>query len=250
MRTFLALVRRELTSFFLSWTGYVIIAAVLFLLGFSFDSMLQGLNAEPTPVPITQLIFGTLYFWMVLLVAAPVVTMRSFAQEKSSGTYETLMTTPTGEGRVVLAKFTGALIFFMVVWLPLFACMLVVRHYTNDPTAFDWGTVGSTYLGILLIGSLYMAIGIFASAMTRSQIIAAMVSLAIGISVFMLSFLSARMAAEKGWLAALVAHVALMEHMRDFSQGVIDTRPILFYTTMTIFFLYLTLKLVESRRWK
>lgn len=250
MRTFIALIRRELASFFLSWTGYVIIAAVLFLLGFSFDSLLQGLNAESTPVPITQLIFGTLYFWLVLLVAAPVVTMRSFAQEKSSGTYETLMTTPTSEARVVLAKFTGALVFFLVVWLPLIACTVVVRHYTNDPTGFDWGTVASTYLGIFLIGSLYMAIGVFASALTRSQIIAAMVSLAIGISVFMLSFLSARMAGEHGWMSALVAHVALMEHMRDFSQGIIDTRPIVFYVTMTIFFLFLTLKMVESRRWK
>ncbi len=250
MRTFIALVRRELASFFLSWTGYVIIAAVLFLLGFSFDSMLQGLNAEPTPVPITQLIFGTLYFWLVLLVAAPVVTMRSFAQEKSTGTYETLMTTPTGEGRVVLAKFTGALVFFMVVWLPLFACTIIVRHYTNDPTAFDWGTVVSTYLGIVLIGSLYMAIGVFASALTRSQIIAAMVSLAIGISVFMLSFLSTRMVGDQTWKGALVAHIALMEHMKDFSQGVIDTRPVAFYLSMTAFFLFLTLKIVESRRWK
>jgi ABC-2 type transport system permease protein len=250
MRTFLALVRRELASFFLSWTGYVIVAAVLFLLGLSFDSMLYGLNAEPTPVPITQLIFGTLYFWIVLMVAAAVVTMRSFALEKSSGTYETLMTTPTGEGRVVLAKFTGALLFFLVVWLPLIGCIAIVRHYTNEPSAFSWGTIASTYLGIFLIGSLYMAIGVCASAITRSQIIAAMVSLAIGISVFLLSFLSPKMASEQGWMAALIAHVSLMEHMRDFSQGIIDTRAIIFYVSTTLLFLFLTLKVVESRRWK
>lgn len=250
MRTFIALVRRELSSFFLSWTGYVIIAAVLFLIGFSFASMLRGLNAEPTPLPITRLIFGTWYFWIVIVVAAPVVTMRSFALEKSSGTYETLMTTPTGEGLVVLAKFTGALIFFMMVWLPLVGCLVVVRHYTNDPTAFDWGTVASTYLGILLLGALYMAFGICASAITKSQIIAGMVSLAIGITVCMLSYLSSQMEAERGWMAAAVRHVALMEYMRDFSTGVIDTRPIVFYLSTTTFFLFLTLKVVESRRWK
>jgi len=250
MRIFLALLRRELASFFLSWTGYVIIAAVLFLLGFSFVSMLGVLNSEPTPVPITQLIFGTLYFWVVLIPAAAVITMRTFALEKSSGTYETLMTTPTGEARVVLAKFLGALIFFMVTWSPLLGCVLIVRHYTNDPTAFDWGTVGSTYLGILLIGSLYMAIGLFASAITRSQIIAVMISLALGISVFLLSFISARVAGAKGWIAALLSHVTLTEHMRDFCQGVVDTRPLVFYLTTTAFFLLLTLKVVESRRWK
>jgi len=250
MGTFFALIRRELASFFLSWTGYVIIAAVLFLVGFSFHSMLRGLNSEPTPVPITQLFYGTLYFWLVLLVVSPIITMRSFAQEKSLGTYETLMTTPISEARVVLAKFAGALFFFMIMWLPLLGCLLIVRHYTNDPTAFDWGNVGSTYFGLLLVGSLYMSMGICASAITRSQIIAAMVTFAIGISVFMLSFLSSAFAAEKGWMAALVSYVALMEHMRDFSQGAIDSRALVFYVTMTVFFLFLTHKFVESRRWK
>lgn len=250
MAAFGTLVRRELGSFFVSWTGYVIIAVVVFLIGFGFTSMLKNLNAEATPLPLTQLFYESLYFWLILLVVSPVITMRSFAQEKSSGTYETLMTTPVSEAQVVLAKFAGALLFYLILWLPLLGCLLVVRYYSNDPTAWDPVTVRTTFLGIFLLGTLYMSMGVFASALTRSQIIAAMVSFAMGISLFMLSFLSAALEAHSGWKAQLVGHLALMDHMRDFAAGVVDTRPVVFYLSFSVFFLFLTWRVVESRRWK
>lgn len=250
MQAFIALVRRELGSFFKSWTGYVIIAGVMFLLGFSFWSMLEGLNADPTPIPITQLFYETLYFWLILLVVSPLITMRTFAQEKSSGTYETLMTTPVGDAQVVLAKFIGALLFYLILWLPLLACIGVVRYYSHDPTALDPATIGTTYLGIGLIGSVYLSLGIFTSAMTRSQIIAAMFSFAVGITLFMLSFLGSAFATKTGWEAQFIGHLALMEHMRDFAQGIVDSRPVVLYLTLTSFFLFLSWKSVESRRWK
>jgi ABC-2 type transport system permease protein len=250
MQAFCTLVRRELGSFFISWTGYVIIAAVLFLLGFGFTSMLKNLNAEATPLPLTQLFYESLYFWLILLVVSPIITMRSFALEKSSGTYETLMTTPLSEAQVVFAKFTGALLFYMILWLPLLGCLLVVRHYSNDPTAWDAATVWTTYLGIFLLGMLYMSIGVFASALTRSQIIAAMISFAMGITLFMLSFLAAAFERHPGWQGQFIGHVALMDHMRDFAAGIVDTRPLIFYPSLSAFFLFLTWRVVESRRWK
>ena len=250
MNAFRTLVRRELGTFFLSWTGYVIIAAVVFLLGFSFSSLLNGLNAQATPVPVTQLFYETLYFWLVLLVVAPLITMRSFALEKSTGTYETLMTTQVGDLQVVLAKFAGALIFYMILWLPLLACVLIVRYYSNDPTSFDPGTIASTYLGIFLLGSLYMSAGILASAMTRSQIIAAMSSFALGIGFFMISFLSNSVGSQTDWPARVVGYLGVMEHMRDFAHGVVDSRPVVMSFTLTAFFLFLTWKSVQSRRWR
>ena len=250
MRAYWTLVRRELGSFFVSWTGYIIIAAVVFLLGFSFASLLNGLNAQATPAPVTQLFYETLYFWLVLLVVAPLITMRSFAMEKSTGTYETLMTTPVGDVQVVLAKFTGALVFYLVLWLPLLGCVLIVRYYSNDRTAFDPGTVGSTYLGIFLLGCLYMSVGILASALTRSQIIAAMFSFALGIGLFMLSFLTTAVGSQSGWASKTVSYLGLMEHMRDFAHGVVDSRPVVLTLTLTAFFLFLSWKSVESRRWK
>jgi len=250
MQVFLTLVRRELGSFFLSWMGYSIIAAVVFLLGFGFAIVLDILNAKPTPVPVTQLFCETDFFSIILLLTTPIITMRSLAQEKASGTYETLMTTPVGDAQVVLAKFSGAMLFYLILWLPLVGCMYVVRHYSNDPTVFDPATVGTTYVGILLLGSVYTAMGIFASATTRSVIIAAIVSVAMGLTLFMASFLSSALSAQTGLKAQLASHIALHEHMRLFAQGVIDVRPVVMCLSLTCFFLFLSWKAVESRRWK
>jgi ABC-2 type transport system permease protein len=212
--------------------------------------MLDGLNGQATPVPVTQLFYETLYFWLILLVVAPLITMRSFALEKSTGTYETLMTTPVGNIQVVVAKFSGALLFYMILWLPLLACVLIVRYYSHDATAFDLGTTASTYLGILLLGCLYISLGIFASALTRSQIIAAMVSFAVGIALFMLSFLTSTVGTQATWQAKVISHLGLMEHMRDFASGVVDSRPVAMTLSLTAFFLFLSWRSVESRRWK
>jgi len=250
MRAYFSLVRRELGSFFVSWTGYIIIAGVVFLIGFSFASLLRALNADATPVPVTQLFYETLYFWLVLLVVAPLITMRAFAMEKATGTYETLMTTPVGDAQVVLAKFTGALLFYLILWLPLLGCLWIVRFYSNDANAFEPGSVATTYFGIFLLGCLYMSLGILASALTRSQIIAAMVSFALGIGLFMVSFLSKSVGSQSDWPARIISYCGWMEHMRDFAHGIVDSRPVVMALSLTAFFLFLTWKSVESRRWR
>jgi len=252
MRVYLTLVRRELGGFFVSLIGYVIIAAVLLLLGISFTGILGSLNDDPggVPVPLTELFYSTLYFWLILLLPGPVITMRSFAFEKGTGTYETLMTTPVSDWQVVLAKFTGTLLFYILTWLPLFGCIAVVRYFTGEPTLLDPWTTASTFLGIVLIGCLYMAIGCFASALTRSQIIAAMNSYVMVLGLFLLSLRSLVPAPAADWAAKVFSYISLSEHMEDFVRGFVDTRPIVFYLSLTVFFLFLTLKVVESRRWK
>ena len=141
-------------------------------------------------MPVTEMFFRTFFFWLIVLLAAPVITMRLFALEKSTGTFETLMTTPVGDLQVVAAKFTAALIFYMVMWLPLLACLFIVRHFTNQPGALDAGTVGGMYLGIFLVGCLFLSLGCLASALSRSQMVAAMISFVLGVSLFSLGFLA------------------------------------------------------------
>ena len=250
MRTYATLVRRELGGHFISWTGYVVLAAVLFLLGFCFVNLLQALNTEPSEQPILELFYSNyLFFWLILLLAAPIITMRTFALEKFTGTFETLMTTPVSDFEVVMAKFTGAMIFYMLIWLALLALVFIVRHFGNDPTVLDWGTLGSTYLGIFLLGMLFMSLGCFASSLTRSLVVAAMVTFALGISIFILGFLAFSAAGQPGWQARLLLQISLIEHMRDFARGVVDTRALVFYLSLTGVFLFLTHKVVESRRW-
>lgn len=251
MAATLALIRRELSTYFSSFTGYITISLVLFLVGLSFTDLLLRLNqGEPTDVPVTEMFYQSWYFWLILLLASPVVTMRTFAAEKALGTFETLVTTPISDLQLVLAKFFSSLVFHLVLWLPLILCVGVVRHFANDRSSFDVGMVASTYLGVLLLGCLYMSIGCFASSLTRSQIVASMISFALGMAMFLLGFKSSYAPQKTDRMDGFFSHISMVEHMQDFVRGVVDSRQVFFYLSVTVFFLFLTHKVVESRRWR
>lgn len=250
MRVFLTLVRRELGGYFASLTGYLLIALVALMLGLSFTVMLEGMTREPSMIPLTELFFSTPYFWLIVLFAAPAITMRSFALERFAGTYETLMTTPVGDWQVVLAKFTGAFFFYLILWLPLAACLLVVQRYSRDAVPTDPGLLAATLLGLLLLGAVFLSLGCFASSLTRSQIVAAMLSFAVGISLFLLSFLSFIIPPQATWQTALWDQISMINHMQEFARGTVDTRYVAFDLSLTMLFLFLTWRVVESRRWK
>jgi ABC-2 type transport system permease protein len=249
MGRYLTLVRRELGGYFGTFSGYVVIAAVLFLLGLSFMDILARLTT-PTEMPLTEGFFITFYFWIIFLLTAPVMTIRSFVLEKFSGTYETLMTSPVSDLQVVLAKFTGALIFYALTWFPLLVYLLIVRRYTDDPAALDFRVVASTFSGILLIGAVYMALGCFASSLTRSQTVAAILSYALGLGLFLISLRALTAAPNLGWAVKVYGHMAMTDHLEHFARGLVDTPVLVYYLSLTIFFLFLTWKVVESRRWQ
>jgi ABC-2 type transport system permease protein len=251
MQVFWTLFRRELATFFQSITGYVIMAAVLALLGLSLTDVIWKLSTTPMDAPLTELFYSTYYFWLILLLTTPVITMRTFASEKSSGTFETLMTAPVSDLQVVLAKFAGTLAFFAITWLPSIGYMLFLQRYINSPsTAWEPRSMATTFFGIVLIGSLYIAMGCFASALTRSQLIAAAVSYAVGLTLFILSVSALVPVTPTGWQAKVFTHISMSEHMDDFARGILHSTPIIFYLSLTIFFIFLTFKVVESRRWK
>jgi ABC-2 type transport system permease protein len=249
MQAYLTLTRRELGSFFLSWIGYIVIAGAVFLMGLSFVSLLNNLQGQPTPMPITE-IFLNLCFWLIVLFSAPIITMRLFALEKYSGTFETLMTAPVGDTEVVLAKFTAALIFYMIMWLPLLACIFILHYLSSGSNLLDPGALGGTFLGIFLVGALYMAVGCFASALTKSQMVAAMISFAIGLAFFLVSFLGDQFALNKTWQIETLSYISILEHMKEFARGEVDTRSVIFFVTSAGFFLFLACRVIESRRWK
>jgi gliding motility-associated transport system permease protein len=250
MRIYCTLARRELAAFFCSLTGYVIIAAVTLLTGLSFVMLMRNLGTDPFSMPVTELFFNSFLFWVIVILATPIITMRLFALEKATGTYETLMTTPVTDFVVVAAKFTTAVIFYMVMWLPTLASLFIVRHFTNQTGALDAGTLWGMYLGIFLSGCLFLSLGCFASALTRSQVVAAMISLAAGVILFILAFLTQVVPAVEQWQTQVLLYFDLFKQMEDFTRGVVDTRTVIFYVSLTFFFLFLTLRVVESRRWK
>jgi len=250
MQAYWTLVKRELGTQFFSWTGYVTMAVATFLLGTSFSSMLQSTNRLAMELPLTELFYKTYYFWLILLLATPLITMRTFAWEKATGTFEALMTTPVSDLQVVLAKFTGALLFYLLTWLPLLGCLWMVQRYSDGQEALEFGQLCSTYLGILVLGAFYLSIGCFASSLTRSQVVAAISALAAGLAIFMVCLMTLHHGLRAGWQGRVLAHVSLVDHMRDFARGVIDTRALVFCLSFTWLFLFLTLRSIESRRWR
>jgi ABC-2 type transport system permease protein len=249
MQALLTLIRRELATYFVSFSGYVIMAAGTFLIGLGFFVLVRNLGNEPSPMPVTEMFYSTFFFWLLLLLAAPVITMRLFALEKHSGTFETLMTTPVSDLHVVAAKFVAAMMFYVVMWLPMLGCLFLVQRYSSQ-AGMDWVTVATTYLGIFLLGGLFLSLGCFASAITRSQTVAAMVTFVLGITLFALAYLASRAPESNELHSQVLNYFALFQHMNDFARGVVGTQPILFYGSLTGFFLFLTLRAVESRRWR
>lgn len=250
MQVFLTLTRRELATFFVSVTGYVIMAAATLFVGESFVVLLKNLGGDPTPVPITELFYQTSFFWLILLLSTPVITMRLFALEKFSGTFETLMTTPVSDLQVVLAKFVAAFLFYVVMWLPMLACLLILQRYAPQAGAIDMGTVGCTFLGTFLLGAVFLSLGCFASSLTRSQTMAAMVAFGLGMSLFSVAYLAEKIPVNEYWQVNALGYFALFQQMRDFARGVIDSRAVILCGSLTFFFLFLTLRVIESRRWK
>lgn len=250
MPSFLTLTRRELAAYFLSFSGYIIIAATTFLVGQSLMVLLAKLGPDASPVPLIELFYRTEFFWRVVLLATPIITMRLFALERYSGTFETLMTTPVSDLSVVLAKFAAALIFYCVMWLPMLGCLVVVQHYAKQSGALDFGTVAGMYLGIALIGAMFLSVGCFASALTRSQVVAAMVAFVLSLGLFGLGYLAEQPRPDDTWPALVLNHFALFDQMRDFARGIVDTRAVVLHGSLTFFFLFLTLRAVESRRWR
>lgn len=250
MQVFLTLTRRELATYFVSLTGYVIIAAATFLVGESFVVLLRNLGSTASPMPVTELFYQTPFFWLIIILSTPVITMRTFALERYSGTYETLMTTPVSDVQVVGSKFTAAWLFYMLMWLPLLACLYIIQSFAKQSGALEVGTVGGMFIGIALVGALFIAIGCFSSSLTSSQMVAAMVTLTLGFGLFVLAFMAEQTTVTTQWQSQVLGHFALFRQMNDFARGVVDTRSVILFLSLTFFFLFLTLRAVESRRWK
>lgn len=248
MRAFRTLWAKELAACFLSPIAYIMIVFFLVVMGFSFWLLVSILFQGSVAATIMNELFGSIFFWISMLIVVPVLTMRLFAEEKRAGTIETLMTAPITDAEVVLAKYAGALTFFIIMWIPTAAYMLILRRFSPLTTPPDPGPMLSGYLGAVLVGSLYLSIGLFCSALTRNQIVAAIICFAVLNIAFFTGFLA--YVGRDETVRNVAMYLSSVEHMRDFARGAVDTRSVVFYVTGTAFMLFATVKVVESRKWK
>jgi len=316
MRATLSLIRREFTAYFLSPIAYVALAVFLLVTGQLFSRAMALLNetgADGIEYPM-QVLLGDEKFWLVFLFIPPLLTMRLLAEERGTGTLETLLTAPIRDWQVVFAKFIACFAFYVILWLPtlvylpvlldlhavwspaftvasiamlagiaialvalllagfgcsggLAALLLVLGlgaaigggwiHFTKDAPHILEMTAGidpypalTSYIGVILAGAMFLAMGLFVSSLVKSQLVAAMLSLVLSLPLVVAAFW--RLDRDSGsWLYRIEAFLSVPEHFRnDFTRGILDTRWMILYATTTMFFLLMTVRSLESNRSK
>jgi ABC-2 type transport system permease protein len=242
----LAILRRELRAYFFSPLAYILLTFFLLVQGYTFWIIVSYLSDPRSPggKPL-ELLFGqTIFFWLVLIFSGTFLTMRLISEELRSGTIETLMTAPVSETHVVLGKYLAALVFYLFLWAPTLVYVAIVRW----KTPVDWGPIVSSYLGVLGLGMLFLAVGVFASATAKNQIVAAIVTFAFILVLFSIGLLENL---SNGELAKKVfGHLNLWTHMDDFSKGIVDTRRLVYYVSGAGLFLFLTTRALAVKKWR
>jgi len=234
----ITIARREFLSYLFSPIAYVAMTLFLIAAGFLFRK-----DFEPGQPAAMR----TILEWMVwiFVVIIPLLSMGLISQEWATGTIETLMTAPVEEADVVVGKFLGSFFLLAMLLVPTLIYVVMLRLYAP----IDLGPIFSGYLGMLLVGALFIAIGLFCSSLTRSQIVAAVSTTAFLFVITILPWWAGGEASLPGW-ARTVADQAVFRRYTDFAKGVIDLGNLFFFIAGACVFLFLTAKVLESRRWK
>jgi len=246
MKAIWATFSRELRAYFFSPLAYIVLFFFLVINGIVFAIIVTSLNDPRSPAgPPLELFFGgTFLFWLVLLFITPILTMRLISEELRSGSVEVLMTAPITEGQVVAGKFLAVLTFYAFLWAPTLAYAGIVAYNSK----VDWGPVVSGYLGILIIGALLLAIGTFASAVTKSQLVAAMITVAILIPLFLFGLLESMFDGEVA--KQVISYLSLANQMDELAKGIVDTRRLVLCASVSWFFLFLASRALEDKKWR
>ncbi len=249
MGNFLTLLRNELRALLISPSTYIAAFLFLVVMGFVFqDFLAEFIRTESETAPAKDFIR---LFWLPAFFLVPLFTMKSIAEERRLGTIETLMTTPVNSVEVVLAKFLAAYLYYMVLWASTLSFQYVLYYFAKEPSLLDPGPILGGYLFIALSGSLFIALGILASAMTRSQLVAGILGFAFVFLTLVLGRYSVEITRyeeeQSILLNRLIDYVQVFQHAEDFTSGIIDSRPFVLYLSGTILLLFLTVIVVETR---
>ena len=258
LRGWWAVVRKELTIyfgtpifyitgfFFLILAGYFFYTNIIYYNIISFQAAQQASNPQiAAQLNPQQMVFRPLFavLGIILLFLVPFITMRLLAEEKRSGTAELLFTYPLTDWAVIWGKFGAALLIYLIL-LAFTACFAAVLGLI---TPLDWGAVGTGYLGLFLLGAACLSLGLFATSLTENQIVAGVVAFALLLLFWIIGWVQELGA---GGLGIVLKNLSLLDHYENFTKGVIDTRDLVYCLSFIYFFLFLTKRQLESRRWR
>lgn len=242
MSTLVALTRRELGVYFVSPMAYIILTVLLFLSGVAFAASFEGQVQSRTPIDYMPTL---MWIAWVLVLTSPLVTMRLLAEEKKSGTLEIVLTAPVTELQFVLAKFASAVLFMVYLLLPTAGYVVIVSRYGE----VDLGAIAGGYLGVLLVVGFVYAIGLFISSLCSNQITSGIIAFMVALILFLGSILGGVVSRAPAWRET-VDVLNLNANLLDFFKGVLDLGRVVFLAGGALFFLFLTVRVVESRRWR
>jgi ABC-2 type transport system permease protein len=250
-----SLVKKEVRAYFSSPIAYVIIAGFLLLVGYFYYSLMSWFNATAMQmaqnpyyaqqININEMVFSPLFHnvTIILILVAPLLTMRLLAEEKKTGTDELLFTSPLSVGEIVLGKYLAALIMWTIM-LGLTALLSIFAFAYGNPELAPWLT---GYLGLFLAGALFLAIGLFYSSLTENQIVAAFLGV---VTLLLLLVLNWVTSSGSGSWRAVLGYLSFSDHFGSLTQGIVDTKDLVYFVTFSFFGLFLTHSVIQSRRWR
>jgi len=253
MRNILAIAHKELRAYFVSPIAYIVIGLFALLYGIFFvaimryfvlNSMQAGLMAGAQSMNVNQQLIRPLLqnVTVVVLFMLPMVTMRTYAEEKRSGTIELLLTSPVTDFEIVMGKFLGAMALYCAM-LAVTLIHLAVLYRFGRP---EWRPILTSYVGLILFGGSFVSLGLFISSLSKNQIVAGAMTFAVALILWIITWLNF----GSGTTDKVLAYLSIVDHFDDFSKGVIDTTHLIYYLSFIAFGLFLTLKSVDSERWR
>jgi ABC-2 type transport system permease protein len=246
--SFWPIFKRELFAFFVTPLAWVLITVFLLVQGMHFfllvDHFASAGQVASDQTPLQAFFGNTVLLYVVLFLLVPPMTMRLFAEERRSGTVETLMTAPVSSASVVLAKYGAVLVTYVAMWAPTTLYVVILRQ-TGE---VDLKVAAAAYLGVFLVGATYLAIGLLMSAITKSQFLALVLTALLVLALFILG-VGEFVAREGTLMHDICSHVSVWAHMNDFASGIVDTRRLVFYGSVTGLCLFTTVRAVDAWRW-
>jgi len=250
MNNILAIARKELSSYFASPIAYVVIGFFALMFGFFYYSLLlyfdrQSLQAAGQAVNVNEQFLRPVFLnaTVILLFVLPLVTMRTYSEEKRSGTIELLLTAPLTDLQIILGKFLGA--------MGLYAAMLAITlvhvgllFVFGNP---EWRPVVTTYLGLLLMGGCFISVGLLISSLTKNQIVAGMITFGVFLMLWVINWIASFMGPTT---QQVLNYLSITDHLDDFTKGIIDTKHLVYYVSFITFGLFLTARSVDTERWR
>ena len=240
-----SLFKKELTGFLGSLLGYIVICVFLVANGLVLWVVPNSNVLDFGYATIDPLFINAPYVFLLLI---PAITMRTFAEEKKAGTIETLFTKPISDIKIILAKYFASLVLVILSLLPTLLYVYTVGNLANPKWDMDFGAIWGSYIGLLFLGSVYIAVGIFSSSLTDNQIISFIYSVCICL---FLTFGLSELAnfSSVRFIDLLILKLGLAEHYNSISRGVIDSRDVVYFAGANVLFLSLANLILQRRKW-